>query len=327
MKLGIPRTFFFYYYYPFWSVLFQSLGFELVLSPPTNSAILEDGIGRALEEYCLPVKIHRGHVAWLEDKCDYIFSPGYGRSESRGFFCPKLIGMPDIIRAAHSSSVTFWHDFDGNGSLDRQQWSETLRSLDSSLSEPKIIEAWRTAVEEEKAFFHNTRNGVTITEGISRRTGERPPLRPTASPNYRLAIIGHPYLVYDPWICGRLFETLHHYGAELLFQENIPEQVIGKKWPFQHKRVYWPVGQETLTSALYYIEEGAIDGIIQISSCLCGPDAIVSELLGKYVHRREGRPFPLLQLTVDEHTGWAGLQTRVEAFMDLLDWRRGHVSL
>jgi predicted nucleotide-binding protein (sugar kinase/HSP70/actin superfamily) len=35
----------------------------------------------------------------------------------------------------------------------------------------------------------------------------------------------------------------------------------------------------------------------------------------------------LLNLTLDEHTGRAGLETRVEAFIDLLHWRKKNAAV
>jgi predicted nucleotide-binding protein (sugar kinase/HSP70/actin superfamily) len=40
-------------------------------------------------------------------------------------------------------------------------------------------------------------------------------------------------------------------------------------------------------------------------------------------HCREAST-PYMLLTVDEHTGEAGFQTRVEAFVDMLSWRKRH---
>jgi predicted nucleotide-binding protein (sugar kinase/HSP70/actin superfamily) len=45
----------------------------------------------------------------------------------------------------------------------------------------------------------------------------------------------------------------------------------------------------------------------------------VGDLVERFC-RRQGKT-PFLYLTVDEHTGEAGLQTRVEAFLDMLAWR------
>lgn len=64
---------------------------------------------------------------------------------------------------------------------------------------------------------------------------------------------------------------------------------------------------------------GRIDGIIHVASFGCGPDSLVGELVERHA-RRQGR-IPFMLLTVDEHTGEAGLLTRLEAFLDLIQRR------
>ena len=58
-----------------------------------------------------------------------------------------------------------------------------------------------------------------------------------------------------------------------------------------------------------------IDGIITLTAFGCGPDSLMLEDI-----RRKAKNFnkPLLNLTIDEHTGEAGFITRLEAFCDML---------
>ena len=66
--------------------------------------------------------------------------------------------------------------------------------------------------------------------------------------------------------------------------------------------------------------QGKCRGIIHLISFGCGPDSLVGELVERRA-RRKG--FPFLLLTLDEHSGETGLLTRLEAFVDTLQWRRG----
>ena len=43
-KVGIPRALHFYRYFPFWKKLLEELDVELILSPPTNKKIVEEGV-------------------------------------------------------------------------------------------------------------------------------------------------------------------------------------------------------------------------------------------------------------------------------------------
>lgn len=63
-----------------------------------------------------------------------------------------------------------------------------------------------------------------------------------------------------------------------------------------------------------------IDGIIYLACFGCGPDSLVGQII-----QRRVRKTPFMLVTVDEHTGEAGLVTRLEAFCDMI-WRRKQVN-
>lgn len=87
------------------------------------------------------------------------------------------------------------------------------------------------------------------------------------------------------------------------------------------KRLFWGFGQRLLGSAMHLLKE-PIDGLVQVTCFGCGPDSMVGEIVERYAQRESKVPF--LYLTVDEHTGEAGIVTRLEAFLDLMVRRRNH---
>ena len=62
-----------------------------------------------------------------------------------------------------------------------------------------------------------------------------------------------------------------------------------------------------------------IDGIIALSSFGCGPDSLMVDEISYHAKQRK---IPVLNLTIDEHTGEAGFVTRLEAFVDMLDRKK-----
>jgi predicted nucleotide-binding protein (sugar kinase/HSP70/actin superfamily) len=56
----------------------------------------------------------------------------------------------------------------------------------------------------------------------------------------------------------------------------------------------------------------------------CGPDSAMTEVLYLYTKRNKSAPFMIL--TLDEHSGEAGMITRLEAFIDMIRWRRKRPS-
>ena len=60
---------------------------------------------------------------------------------------------------------------------------------------------------------------------------------------------------------------------------------------------------------------GGLAGAIEISSFQCGCDAVLKEFVEKEF--KQGK-IPFLYLLIDEHSAEAGIQTRLEAFVDTL---------
>jgi len=100
-KVGIPRALHFYRYFPFWKKLLEELDVEIILSPPTNKKIVEEGVTHGFGELCIPVKIYYGQVLTLvrnHPDLDYIFVPRYVAEVKEAYFCPKFISLPDVIK-------------------------------------------------------------------------------------------------------------------------------------------------------------------------------------------------------------------------------------
>ncbi len=83
--VGIPRTMFYYDRFPFWCAYFQELGFDVVVSSPTDRKISAAGEELAIAQPCFPVKVAHGHVQDLLEKgVDYILLPNVVNVGSAG---------------------------------------------------------------------------------------------------------------------------------------------------------------------------------------------------------------------------------------------------
>ena len=60
------------------------------------------------------------------------------------------------------------------------------------------------------------------------------------------------------------------------------------------------------------------DGIILVSAFPCGPDSMTNELL---IRRLKG--MPILPLVLDTQSGMAGVETRIESFLDIIRFQKG----
>ncbi|MHB0999799.1 MAG: acyl-CoA dehydratase activase-related protein [Armatimonadota bacterium] len=77
-------------------------------------------------------------------------------------------------------------------------------------------------------------------------------------------------------------------------------------------------GQETVGETVLARQEG-FDGVVHIFPFTCMPEIVAQNILVKV---SEDLDIPILTYIVSEQTGEAGIQTRVEAFLDILEERR-----
>ena len=74
--VGVPYALVIHKFFPMANAFFRNLGFNVLLSPPTNEEIIRLAQQTAQAETCYPVKLIHGHMAWLAERgVDYIFLP------------------------------------------------------------------------------------------------------------------------------------------------------------------------------------------------------------------------------------------------------------
>ena len=74
--MGVPYALVIHKFFPMANAFFRNLGFNVLLSPPTNEEIIRLAQQTAQAETCYPAKLLHGHMAWLaEQGVDYIFMP------------------------------------------------------------------------------------------------------------------------------------------------------------------------------------------------------------------------------------------------------------
>ena len=82
----------------------------------------------------------------------------------------------------------------------------------------------------------------------------------------------------------------------------------------------WYYGRTAYGAAVQLAPQGEIDGMICVTSFGCGVDSVVNDLIERRI--RKEYQIPIIIMTIDEHSGEAGFNTRLEAFVDMLQWRR-----
>jgi predicted nucleotide-binding protein (sugar kinase/HSP70/actin superfamily) len=150
-------------------------------------------------------------------------------------------------------------------------------------------------------------------EGGGKNLGENP---------LRVAFIGHPYNLFDRDINKDVLTITKQLGIEILTPDHLSEKEINREVSDLSKEIYWSSGREIVGALFHFLRDG-VDGVIFLTSFKCGIDALLQEFIKRSLKIREESVVPFLVLSFDEHTGREGLVTRLEAFKDVIESRKG----
>ena len=300
LKVGIPRGMFYFDYHILWEEFFNNLGVEVVVSPKTNKDIMDLGVKLCVDEACLPVKVFHGHVDYLKNKVDYIFIPKITSVHIKEYGCPKHLGLPEMVKNTINDLPPII-DIDVNLRRSNRRLKKIVVETGKYFekSPRKIWNAFRYASDTyEKTLYPSNLNKMDFKK--------------------KILLLGHPYNIYDEYISMNIANKLKRIGFYVLTVEMIEEEKVRHYAHNLPKRMFWSCGQRILGGAFSYVEEKSISGIIYVSAFGCGLDSVLIDLVERKA-KEKGVPFSLI--TIDEQTGEAGVNTRIEAFTDMLDWR------
>ncbi|TYO95586.1 acyl-CoA dehydratase activase-related protein [Desulfallas thermosapovorans] len=312
VTVGIPRALLYYYYYPQWETFFNRLGVKTLVSRETTRGLLEKGLKSTVDEACLPVKLAVGHVLDLKDRVDYIFLPRIVSTARREYICPKFLGFPDMVRNNIDNLpplLDYKMDLYRKGSSMYNLFYAVGRYF--TRNPARIYMAYQASLKSLHSHYRDMEAGQLPVE-----TGDKHNRKEC---DVTIAVIGHPYNIYDRYISMNMLKRLRDYGARVVTADNLPEYVLRAEAEKLPKQLFWTLNQRMVGAAFYYFNRPEVDGLIHVASFGCGPDSMTGELIERFARRCSRKP--LLSLTIDEHTGEAGMVTRLEAFMDMVRWR------
>lgn len=318
----------FYKYFPFWKTLLEDLGNEVVVSPRTTRRIVEAGTESCVDDICVAVKIFCGHVLALREQVDCIMVPRLVSVEKNGhdtFTCPKLIALPDLARQSLDDIpeiVELIVDV-----RKRPLWNSVARFAANFTWNPLAIRrAYFHALEVQGHFEALLCQGWAPEDAMERMASshgngrETPPDEPAG---LNIALLSHPYLIFDDWVNQDLRGLLRRMGVRVLTPTMLEAGLIASE-AARYEALSWTYERDLVGAASYYLKHPEVDGIIFLISFACGPDSLVAEIVMREVRSRGDNP--IMPLVIDEHSGAAGLHTRVEAFVDMVKRRKTRLA-
>ncbi len=358
--IGIPRGLLYYTYYPLWVTFFRELGANVVISGRTTKTLLTKGVKASVDEACLPVKAFHGHVIDLAEKgVDYIFVPRVVSIERKRYICPKFMGLPDMLRSSIPNLPPIIDICINLREDGKSMFSEVLKAGGYFSRNPfKVWSAWQRALKAQRIYEEELRNAPNPLEtierlesfecmdsvlngrpgriggrgfearemvgngGAERKETTRGEMREEERRmRVRIGLLGHPYNLYDEYTSMNIIKRLKDMDVDVITPEMLGDEDIEYGTGWLRKPLYWSLGRKVFGSAGYLIREGLVDGIVHMEAFGCGPDSMVGELMRRMTKR--SLEVPCMSLNIDEHTGEAGVITRIEAFVDILKRRMG----
>ena len=336
----------------------ESYGVELVVPPPPNQEALQLGTRYSPEFACLPFKLNLGNmIQALERGATDILMPGGFGPCRFGYYAViqelilKRLGFSFRMARADdpdslNNMVTTIKEISGIQSkreayrlfffileklavidwaqqkylaikpLEREKGKtdqvlkEAIGLIDRCLTYPRLLRIW---LKVRRSF-----------SGISKDRREL----------LQVGLVGEIFMLLEPFTNMHIEEKLSKMGVKLSKSVWLSDWLNDRfrfkpfrrnqfqlAWKWARPYMEFPAGGEsikTVGKSLDYARKG-YDGVIQIMPFTCMPELVAQTALSKI-----SRDFnlPVLTLIYDEHTGPTGLQTRLEAFVDLLYHKR-----
>jgi len=302
ITIGIPRAMLYYRYGFLWQTFFKELGLKTVVSSPTSRKILEDGAGLAADETCLSLKLFLGHVRELAGSCDYILVPRISNFGWHRNLCVRFEALYDLTRNVFRGTGQKFLSYNVD-ILNRCEEPAAFLTLGQSLGfPPKTVKnAYEAA---RKAELRQWKEKVRREELLYQ------------SEDLKILIVGHSYVIGDPYIGKPVVDILRSLGTVPIRADRVNREAALKRSLELSPSCKWEISRELVGSVVLHKDK--VDGIILLSAFPCGPDAMVNELLTR---RLSG--VPLINLVLDSQSGAAGIETRLESFVDIIRFKRG----
>lgn len=304
-RVGIMRSFLVHSLYPLYSNFFHRIGFDIVLA----DVIDREGIAKAESEFCLPAEIsHGSFYRLIELKPEYIF-------------CPQVMQIPVPQVPTYSRACVFvqgepyYLKTTFREELDRASISvlSPVLRMDTSyeaamepivdmavamgVGEKQSRDAFAFACERQREFEERL---LQVGSDALERLGDDPSAM-------AVVLFGRPYNSFTKDANMGIPHKIASRGIMVIPHD----MLLASHYPVDPK-MFWAMGQKIMKSAQFVKERENLFGCY-ITNFSCGPDSFLLGYFRRVMDRK-----PSLTLELDEHTADAGIDTRIEAALDIM---------
>jgi len=338
--------------FPYWGnytvafeLLAKKLNLEVVPPEKTTPKAIEKGVKIAPEMYCFPLKVNLGNfLEAIERGADTIVMPtalgGSCRLRYYAFVQDKVLkengknvnfvifdqSLDIFSKLKNLSGASFFKMIDATiftlkalsiiEKIEKKAQFLRPREIEKGDTDRVLISAFRRMREIEK-FSQLLKFEREVMKELNQIKIERKKVP-------RVGIVGEIYTVCDHAVNFEIEKKLGNLGVEvhremsLLY--HLKKKIFFKDFFIQRKikpylgSTVGGHGRDAIYEMLKYVKEG-FDGVIQLLPAMCMPETTVRPILEK-IHQETKIPF--LSLSLDEQVAEAGIDTRIEAFVDVV---------
>ena len=308
--VGLPLGLNMYELLPFWATFFNTLGFNVKVSPRSNRKLYLKGQHTIPSDtVCYPAKLMHGHIeALIEDGVDAVFYPDmtYNLDEGLGdnhFNCPVVAYYPQVIKSNVKAleNIKFICDF--IGIHDKKQFevhiAPILEKYFGKFDKKSIRNASDKAYEAYNKFFLDVREKAEEFMAVAEK--EDMPL---------IVLSGRPYHI-DPEISHGIDTLMCSEGAVVITEDSVSHLFdkfrvgVRNQWTY-HARLY---------AAAKFVAEhkrGHKVNLVQLVSFGCGVDAVTTDE-ARCIIEESGKIYT--QLKIDEISNMGAVRIRLRSLL------------
>lgn len=300
--VGIPRSLLCNTFFPLYYQFFYGLGFDVICS----DAMDQESIERKGAAFCYPVEVSHGSMGNLIKKNpDIYFLPHVKSVEVKNGMpasvtCPLVQGEPYYIKSTFNELrnkivLSPVLDFAKGYEYIKNTFVKMCKQLNIDPNSARA--AFELGIQAQKDFYHECKElGKRFLKQIEEDSN-----------CVGFVLFGRPYNAFTQWTnmgIPHKFAT-RNYSI-------IPYDFLPIDEEESEENMYWAMGQLILKGARKVQKHPQLFGVY-ITNFSCGPDSFLTGYFRNIMGKK-----PSLTLELDSHTADAGIDTRIEAFIDVV---------
>ncbi|MCU7496041.1 MAG: activase [Ignavibacteria bacterium] len=302
--IGISRSFLTNTLFPLYYNFFTQLGFRVTLPSESKTG----GVDKREAAFCYPVELAHGFLQdLLDQKPDYVFLPHVkeiynpGEENLPKKTCVLMQSENYYLKAAFKDELKNLRvldpvlDFSDGYENAEKEFVELAKKLNKE--EKVASEAYRFACGELNKMFSEFKQ-------IGRMT-----LHEIEQDPQRIAVVvfGRSYNAFAKEANLGVPQKFSSRGITVIPHDFLPYDGLES-----YKHMYWALGQQILRGARFVRSHPQLFATY-ITNFSCGPDSFIIPYFRNLMGEK-----PSLTLELDSHSADAGINTRIEAALDII---------